>query len=111
MKNKITAGILAILLGNLGAHKFYLGKTGQGILYLLFCWTFIPGLIGLIEGITYLTQSDDAWNAQWNGGARAGTAPSPHAVRALTQLDALRQSGGLSEEEYQAKKQSLLDRI
>lgn len=57
-KSKTTAGILGIFLGGFGAHKFYLGKTGMGILYLLFCWTYIPGIIGLIEGIIYLTKSD-----------------------------------------------------
>ncbi len=57
-KSKSTAGILAILLGGIGAHKFYLGETGMGILYLLFSWTGIPLIIGLIEGIIYLTQSD-----------------------------------------------------
>ena len=57
-KSKTTAGLLAILLGGLGAHKFYLGKTGMGILYLVFCWTYIPGIIGLVEGIIYLTKSD-----------------------------------------------------
>ena len=58
-KSKVTAGVLAILLGGLGAHKFYLGHTGLGILYLCFCWTCIPALIGLIEGIIYLTKSDE----------------------------------------------------
>ena len=57
-KDKTTAGLLAILLGGIGAHKFYLGKTGQGILYLIFCWTYIPGIIGLIEGIKYLTKNE-----------------------------------------------------
>ena len=57
-KSKTTAGLLAILLGAVGAHKFYLGKTGMGILYLVFCWTYIPGIIGLVEGIIYLTKSD-----------------------------------------------------
>lgn len=57
-KNKTTAGLLGIFLGGLGAHKFYLGKTGMGILYLVFCWTYIPGIIGLVEGIIYLTKSD-----------------------------------------------------
>lgn len=57
-KDRTTAGILAILLGGIGAHKFYLNETGMGILYLVFCWTFIPAIIGLIEGILYLTKSD-----------------------------------------------------
>lgn len=66
MKSKTTAGILGILLGSFGAHKFYLGKTGKGILYLVFSWTGIPGLIGLIEGIKYLTMSEDEFNAKYN---------------------------------------------
>ena len=61
-KSRVTAGILAILLGGIGVHKFYLGKIGLGVLYLLlfivFFWTFIPAIIGLIEGIIYLTQTD-----------------------------------------------------
>lgn len=60
-KSRITAGVLAILLGGVGVHKFYLGKAGMGCLYILFCWTFIPAIIGLIEGIIYLTMDDDAF--------------------------------------------------
>jgi TM2 domain-containing membrane protein YozV len=48
-----------LLLGGVGAHKFYLGQTGWGVLYLLFCWTFIPAIVGLIEGIVYATISDE----------------------------------------------------
>lgn len=66
MKNKSTAGILAILLGGLGVHKFYLGKTGIGIVYLLFFWTGIPVIVGLIEGIQYLTMSDNKFNHRYN---------------------------------------------
>lgn len=58
-KSKTTAGILAILLGGIGVHKFYLGRIGMGILYILFCWTYIPSIIGLIEGIIYLTSSEE----------------------------------------------------
>ncbi|MHA1792887.1 MAG: NINE protein [Promethearchaeota archaeon] len=57
--NKIVAGLLAIFLGGLGIHKFYLGKIGEGILYIIFCWTIIPSIIGFIEGIIYLVMSDD----------------------------------------------------
>ena len=58
-KDKSVAGILALLVGGLGIHKFYLGKIGNGIMYLCFCWTGIPAIIGLIEGIMYLTESDE----------------------------------------------------
>ena len=58
VKSKIAAGIFGILLGGLGVHKFYMGRIGLGILYLLFCCTGIPGIIGLIEGIIYLCTDD-----------------------------------------------------
>ena len=58
-KSKITAALLAFFLGGLGAHKFYLGKIGQGIIYLIFCWTFIPSIIAFIEFIIYLCTSED----------------------------------------------------
>ncbi len=61
VKNKVAAGLLAIFLGGIGVHKFYLGKIGMGVLYIIFCWTYIPALIGLVEGIIYLTQSDEAF--------------------------------------------------
>lgn len=59
VKNKMAAGLLAIFLGCFGVHKFYLGKIGMGILYLLFFWTGIPALIGFIEGIIYLCSNDE----------------------------------------------------
>jgi len=64
-KNRITAGILAILLGGYGVHKFYLGDIGMGILYLCFFWTLIPSIVGLIEGIIYLTKSDAEFKAKY----------------------------------------------
>jgi TM2 domain-containing membrane protein YozV len=56
---KITAGLLAILVGGFGVHKFYLGDSNMGILYLCFFWTGVPAIIGIVEGIIYLTMSDD----------------------------------------------------
>lgn len=128
MKNKTTAGILALLLGGLGAHKFYLGRIFQGLLYFIFCWTFIPALIALVEGIWYLTMSDADFNARFNPGfmmmaqpqaqnivvnvANHANSPAQAAVVDITDrirslLD-LRNAGALTEEEFQSQKQRLL---
>ena len=48
-KSPATAVALAIFLGGLGAHRFYLSQYWQGALYILFCWTFIPALIAVVE--------------------------------------------------------------
>ncbi|MCP9234956.1 NINE protein [Lewinella sp. JB7] len=66
MKNKTTAGILALFFGGLGVHRFYLGQPGKGFLYLIFIWTFIPTIISLIDGIVFLTQSEEAFNLKYN---------------------------------------------
>lgn len=68
-KNKTTAGLLAMLLGAFGVHKFYLGDTTAGGITLaislgaglLTCGlaTAVMSIIGLIEGIIYLSKSDD----------------------------------------------------
>ena len=65
-KSKSTAGILAFLLGGIGIHHFYLENPGLGIVYLLFCWTFIPGIVAFIEAIIFLTMSDEAFDAKYN---------------------------------------------
>lgn len=58
---KIAAGLLAILLAPFGIHKFLLGYTTEGIIWLAIslctCGT-VTALLGLIEGIIYLTKSD-----------------------------------------------------
>jgi len=66
---KILAGILAIVVGYLGIHKFILGYTKEGIIMLvatfvlailsfgLLAW--LVGLVGFIEGVIYLTKSND----------------------------------------------------
>lgn len=64
-KSRTAAALFALLLGGIGVHKFYLGQPGQGILYLIFCWTFIPAIIAFIEGIILLTKSDAAFAAQY----------------------------------------------
>jgi TM2 domain-containing membrane protein YozV len=63
-KDKVAAALLAIFLGGLGIHRFYLGDW-WGIFYLLFCWTFIPGIVAFVEGIIFLTTSDQDWLAKY----------------------------------------------
>jgi RNA polymerase subunit RPABC4/transcription elongation factor Spt4 len=65
-KQRVTAGLFAILLGGIGVHHFYLGNVGLGILYVLFCWTFIPMIVGFIEGIVYLSQTDQSFSKKYN---------------------------------------------
>lgn len=60
-KSRVVAIVLALLLGGIGGHKFYLGRIGWGILYLIFCWTFIPAIAAFIEAIIYITMSDAAF--------------------------------------------------
>jgi TM2 domain-containing membrane protein YozV len=59
LKKKIVAGILGILLGGLGIHKFHLGYTREGVIQLILGFLCIGSSIGVIEGIIYLTQSDE----------------------------------------------------
>lgn len=54
---KVVAGVLALLFGGLGLHKFYLGRMKQGIVFLLLFWTGIPALIGFVEGIMILANN------------------------------------------------------
>ncbi|MDR3234893.1 MAG: protein kinase [Planctomycetaceae bacterium] len=65
-KNKIIAGLLAILLGWLGVHKFYLESWGWGIVYVMFSWTGIPCIVGIIEGIIYLLTDDYSFDIRYN---------------------------------------------
>ena len=58
-KSRVAAILLAFFLGGFGVHKFYLGRVGQGILYLLFFWTFIPAILAIIEMIIYICTNDE----------------------------------------------------
>lgn len=65
-KDKIIAAVLAFFLGGFGIHKFYLRQTGWGFLYLILCWTFIPVVVGFIEGIYYLLISEGEFDLKYN---------------------------------------------
>lgn len=73
---KIAAGILGILLGPLGIHKFILGYTKEGLIMLLVSvltfglLAWVMWVIGLIEGIVYLTKSDEEFVATYIEGRK-----------------------------------------
>ncbi len=66
MKDKTTAGLLAIFLGGLGVHRFYLGQTGLGFFHLIFCWFPVSWLVGFITGLVILTMDEDKFNLKYN---------------------------------------------
>jgi TM2 domain-containing membrane protein YozV len=65
-KDKLVAGLLGIFLGGFGVHKFYLGRIGWGVVYVLFFWTALPAIIGFIEGIIYIASSQENFDAKYN---------------------------------------------
>jgi TM2 domain-containing membrane protein YozV len=69
---KVVAGILGILLGGFGVHKFFLGYTTPGIIQIVV--TFVTcgagSIIGLIEGIIYLTKSDEEFIRTYQEGQK-----------------------------------------
>jgi TM2 domain-containing membrane protein YozV len=64
MKNKNVAGILALLFGSFGIHRFYLGQVGLGILYIVFF--FISFFISLIDAIVFFSQDQDTFDLKYN---------------------------------------------
>ena len=73
-EKKLIAGILgvsSILWGGFGVHKFYLGYTKEGIIQLVLTLACgIGAIIGLIEGIIYLTKSDEEFDATYVTGRK-----------------------------------------
>ncbi|MGQ9606346.1 MAG: NINE protein [Thermogutta sp.] len=67
--NRVVAALLAIFLGSLGAHKFYLGNIWMGVLYLIVSvgtcgiGAIVIALIAIIEGLVYLTYTDEKFAA------------------------------------------------
>ncbi|WP_010254651.1 TM2 domain-containing protein [Myroides injenensis] len=70
---RVTAGILGIILGNFGVHKFYLGYTKEGIIQIIMtiCTCGLLGLIGFIEGIIYLTKKDEDFYQTYQANKKA----------------------------------------
>lgn len=64
-KSRLAAALFALFLGGLGAHKFYLGRIGWGVIYVLLSWTFIPAILGFIEAILLFLMSEADFSAKY----------------------------------------------
>lgn len=111
MKSRTTAILWCFFLGAFGAHKFYLGQSGWGIFYLLFCWTGIPSIAAFIEFIMLLLMTDDEFNRRFNGGSLQSNASVKDSTSALSDLKRLYDEGVITAEEYEEKRKKLLKNI
>lgn len=64
---RVVAGILGIVLGGLGIHRFIIGDTTGGILRIVITVVTcgIGNIIGLVEGIIYLTKTDEQFDQEY----------------------------------------------
>lgn len=65
-RNLSLTKFLSFFLGGVGFQKFYLGEIGKGILSILFCWTFIPVLIGWIDFVKFASISEEQFSFKYN---------------------------------------------
>ena len=63
--SKTLIGVLAILFGAYGIHHFFLGHIKRGILSILFCWTLVPTVLSIAEGIHILCMSEEQFQRKY----------------------------------------------
>lgn len=118
MKDKTTAALMAFFLGGFGAHRFYLGQTELGFLYLLFCWTLIPAVIALIDFIAFLSMNKESFDLKYNrpyfsqpmihNYVPTSPIPQKDAAAEIERLHGLMEKGLLTQAEFEEAKRKLL---
>jgi TM2 domain-containing membrane protein YozV len=124
MRNRTAAILICFFCGYLGIHKFYLGNPILGLLYLLFFWTFIPGIVAFFEFLGFCFMSDREFDARFNYNenpsllAQSSRQPIVSASRTrqeatstLYELKKLYEDGIITAEEYEVKRRKMLDDI
>jgi len=116
MKNKVTAALLALFLGSLGIHKFYLGQNLAGILYLLFFWTGLPAIIAFFEFLGLILMSDRSFDVQYNQRLlpyqnSMVRESGKDRVATLEGLKKLYDKEIITAEEYEEKRRKILDSL
>lgn len=114
MKDKTVAILLAFFLGFFGIHKFYLGENLAGILYFIFSWTLIPGILAFFDFLGLLLMSEQVFQGRYNGAALpAGNRlrSAQDITKAIAELKKLYEQGAITAEEYEEKRQKLLKEL
>lgn len=118
MKNKWVAALLAWFFGWIGIHKFYLGNNAAGLLYFLFSWTFIPAILAIFDFIGLVLTSEEAFNRKYNWSMLPHNSnnsqplvSSDRITKTLFDLKNLYEEGVITAEEYEEKRQKLLNKL
>lgn len=129
-KDRTTAFLLTFFLGGLGAHQYYMGNIGKGVLYTLFSWTFIPTVIAFIElfliGRRVDNYNEDIAHEIVNNIKRHYKDDKPSTtvnnsiqkpndeaelINQLEKLTALKEKGILTEDEFNQKKDNIKSQL
>ena len=121
------AGALPIPLPIAWIHKFYIGQYLWGITYLVLAPTGLPTVACCLEGLWYVSQTDEDFNAKFPAANETLSAVTTVLVQslerdsikptianpatAIRELDQLRQEGLITEYEFEQKRRKLLDQI
>ncbi|GEM_PF-450053 len=119
-KNRIVAALLSFFLGHWGVHKFYLGQTNVGIVYVCLSFVFISSILGFIDFITLVSMSDQAFDQKYNNilpnteNNYVFTPQTPKEstkdkIKSLEGLKKLYDQEIITAEEYEEKRQNILD--
>jgi TM2 domain-containing membrane protein YozV len=123
MRTRTAALLICFFGGYFGIHKFYLGQNVQGVLYLIFSWTFIPGLISFFEFLGLCFMSDRQFDMRFNYDNYPPIDQRPNypvvnpsrstkdATSTLYELKKLYEDGIITAEEYELKRRKMLDDI
>ena len=108
MKNQTTTTLLCFFLGGIGAHHYYLGNKGRGILYTVFAITLIPAFVAIIEFIMLATMSTNEFHLKYNPHLIDRSDEELNHLDQLGILHDLKMKGAITEEEYLKKKSKLI---
>lgn len=116
-KNRIVAALLALFLGHWGVHKFYLGENQVGFIYIILGFIWISFILGFIDFLRLISMTDQAFDQKYNGLSLEPPSPSHYMInnsdqdkiKSLEGLKKLYDQGIITPEEYEEKRQFILD--